>query len=497
MRTDVLIVGAGISGISAACHLQTRCPDRSFVILEGRSGIGGTWDLFKYPGVRSDSDMHTLGFKFKPWIDRKAIADAPRIMNYLRETVAEYGIESKIRFNTQVERADWDSSTSTWTLTVKEADTGHTLTYEANFLFMCAGYYSYKGGYLPEFPGYDRFRGELVHPQDWPEDLDYANKRVVVVGSGATAMTVVPAMAQTASHVTMLQRSPTYVVARPDEDAINLKLRRFLPEKLAYAVTRKKNVVLSQYFYNRTRTQPEKVKQLILGGVQQALGPDFDVATHFTPSYNPWDERMCLLPNGDLFKAIRSGKVDVVTDTIDTFTETGIRLASGRELEADIIVTATGLNVVTLGEMEFTVDGRTVNFGDTWTYKGMGYSDVPNLISTFGYVNASWTLRADLNSEYVCRLLNHMKKSGAVQATPRLHADEQNMPQRLWTEEFQPGYLKRVLPAMPKQGDRYPWVNTQRYRKDKRLVLRKPVNDGTMEFLTAAEAARRSAAVPS
>jgi len=481
-HTDVIIVGAGISGISMACHLQKECPDRSYMILEGRSDIGGTWDLFRYPGIRSDSDMHTLGFRFKPWTHEKSIADAPSIMEYLRDTVDEFGVKDRIQFDVRVERAEWDTATATWTLTARHNRTGETEQFSANFLAMCAGYYSYRGGYLPDFPGAEHFRGTLVHPQQWPEDLDYAGKRVVVVGSGATAMTIVPAMAATAGHVTMLQRSPTYVVARPDHDHINDKLRRFLPEKLAYAITRKKNVILSQYFYNRTRRNPEKIKALLLGGVRHALGPDYDVDKHFTPTYNPWDQRMCLLPNGDLFRAIREGRASVVTDTIDTFTETGIRLTSGDELEADVIVTATGLNLVTLGEIDFTVDGEHVDFSQTFTYKGMGYSDVPNLISTFGYINASWTLRADLTSVYVCRLLRHMKSAGAVMATPRLRAGDRSMHQKAWIEDFSAGYMQRVMHLMPKQGDRKPWVNTQRYRRDKWLIGHGPIADGVMEF---------------
>ena len=322
---DVLVVGAGISGIGAAYHLQTMCPDRSFAVLEGRSDLGGTWSLFKYPGIRSDSDMHTLGFSFKPWTDPKAIADGPSIMKYLRETVAEHGIESKIRYNHLVTRAEWSTDDARWTLTCTRADSGVQVQYTANFLFMCSGYYSYKEGYTPHFEGRERFRGTIVHPQKWPEDLDYTGKRVLVIGSGATAMTIVPAMADQAAHVTMIQRSPTYVVARPDNDAIADALRKFLPAKVAYAITRKKNTVLGSFFYNRTRTQPDKVKAKILGGVRKALGPDFDVDTHFTPTYNPWDQRMCLLTNGDLFQAINSGKASVVTDHIDTFTETGIK----------------------------------------------------------------------------------------------------------------------------------------------------------------------------
>lgn len=481
-HVDVLIVGAGISGIGAAYHLQKSCPDHSYVIVEGRADLGGTWDLFRYPGVRSDSDMHTLGFSFKPWKEAKAIADGPSILRYLRETAEEFGIDKNIRFQHLVTTASWDSASARWSVTCTRQDTGSTVEFSCNFLFMCSGYYSYKQGYTPELPGLDSFRGPVVHPQDWPEDLDYANKRVLVVGSGATAMTLVPAMAGTAEHVVMLQRSPTYVVARPDKDAIADKLRKFLPEKTAYALTRKKNVLFSEAFYKRTRSSPDKVKKLILGGVRKALGPDYDVDTHFTPTYDPWDQRMCLVPNGDLFQAINSGKASVVTGHIDRFTETGVRLASGESIEADVVVTATGLNLVTLGEVEFSVDGRKVDFSQTWTYKGMAYSDVPNLVSTFGYINASWTLRADVVAKYVCRLLLHMRQIGADQATPRLRPEDRDMPQRPWIEDFPAGYMMRAMHLMPKQGDREPWLNPQLISRDKKMIVKSPVDDGVMQF---------------
>ncbi|MBU3689587.1 MAG: FAD-containing monooxygenase EthA [Acidimicrobiales bacterium mtb01] len=479
---DVLIVGAGISGIGSAYHLKTLCPDRSFAILEGRPDIGGTWDLFRYPGVRSDSDMHTLGYSFKPWTDAKAIADGPSIMKYLRATVQEFGIAPHIKFNHLVSRAEWSTESATWTLTAKRADTGETVMYTCNFLHMCSGYYSYKEGYTPEFPGRERFRGTIIHPQKWPENFDYSGKRVVVVGSGATAMTVVPAMADKAAHVTMLQRSPTYVVARPDVDRVAEGLRKIFPEKVAYAITRKKNTVLQGFFYGRTRTQPEKVKATLLAGVRQALGPNFDVDKHFTPSYNPWDQRMCLLTNGDLFKSINAGRASVVTDHIETFTENGIRLKSGDELEADVIVTATGLNLVTLGEMTFEVDGEVVDFAKTWTYRGVAYSDVPNLVSTFGYINASWTLRADLVSTFVCRLLNHMRDNGTVQVTPRLRPSDRDMTPRPWIEQFSAGYMQRTMDQMPKQGDREPWVNPQSFKIERKTIGRGRLDDGVLQF---------------
>lgn len=488
-HVDVIVVGAGISGIGAGYHLQTTCPDRTYLILEGRDDLGGTWDLFRYPGVRSDSDMHTLGYSFKPWTAARAIADGPAIMQYLRETAAEFGIDRHIRFGHRVRRAEWSSESATWTVEAERAATGETVTFTCGFVFMCSGYYSYRGGYTPEFPGRERFSGLVVHPQDWPEDLDYAGQRVVVIGSGATAVTLVPAMARTAAHVTMLQRSPTYVVSRPDTDAIANALRRVLPDGLAYRITRWKNITLQQLVYRRTRTHPERVKARLLNGVRTELGPDYDVERHFTPTYNPWDERLCLVPNSDLFRAIRSGRASVVTDDIETFTERGIRLSSGVELEADLIVTATGLQLVTLGEVDIVVDGAPVDFSQTWTYKGLAYSDVPNLVSTFGYINASWTLRADLTSEYVCRLLNHLRETGTVQCTPRLRPSDRDMPARPWITGFSPGYIQRSIHLFPKQGDREPWVNPQDYRRDKRLLRRAPLDDGVMQFTRARSAA--------
>ncbi len=479
---DVIVVGAGISGIGAAYHLQRNCPGRTYAILEGRPDIGGTWDLFRYPGVRSDSDMHTLGYSFKPWKAAKSIADGPSILEYLRETVAEFGIAPHIRFDHLVQRAEWSSDDARWTVTGTRAGTGESLAFTCNYLFMCSGYYSYKGGYTPEFPGIEHFTGQVIHPQAWPEDLDYAGKRVVVIGSGATAVTLVPAMTDQAAHVTMLQRSPTYVVSRPDEDGIANTLRKVLPEGVAYDITRLKNTTLQQVLYKRMRTQPEKSKAQLLKMVRKELGDEYDIDTHFTPRYNPWDQRMCLVPNSDLFAAISSGRASVVTDQIDTFTETGIRLESGDELEADIVVTATGLQLVTLGEMDFVVDGEPVDFSKTWTYKGFAYSDVPNLASSFGYINASWTLRADLICEYVCRLLNHMDETGTVQCTPRLRVSDADMPERPWIENFTSGYMQRMMHRFPKQGDREPWINPQNYRRDKKMFKKSPVADGVMRF---------------
>jgi monooxygenase len=481
-HVDVVVVGAGLSGIGAGYHLQTMSPDRSYVILEGRESLGGTWDLFKYPGVRSDSDMHTLGFSFKPWTEAKSIADGPSILKYLKQTVSQFGIDKHIRYGQLVTKAQWSTDDAQWTVTSTDKATGTTNTYTCSFLFMCSGYYSYKKGHTPEFTGRERFKGTIVHPQEWPTDLDYAGKRVVVIGSGATAVTIVPSMADKAAHVTMLQRSPTYMVSRPDHDVLANRLRKVLPPKMAYNLTRFKNTWRQQLVYNKTRTDPNKVKQLLLGGIQLELGAEYDIAKHFTPNYNPWDQRLCLVPNGDFFKSMREGKASVVTDHIASFTETGIQLASGEHLDADIIVTATGLELVTLGEMDFFVDGNQVDFAKTWTYKGFAYSDIPNMASTFGYINASWTLRSDLTAEYVCRLLNHMRKKGVVQCTPRLREQDRNMKERPWIDGFSSGYMQRMMHRMPRQGDHEPWINPQNYRRDKKMFKHSPIDDGVMQF---------------
>jgi monooxygenase len=445
---DVVIVGAGLSGIGAGYHLQANCPDRSYVILEGRDAIGGTWDLFRYPGIRSDSDMFTLGYAFKPWTQAKAIADGPSILNYVRETAREHGIDQHIRFNTQVKGASWSTEDAAWTVEVEKDGKRSQVT--ANFLFLCGGYYSYAGGYTPEFPGVATFKGQLVHPQKWTPDIDHAGKRVVVIGSGATAVTLVPEMAKTAAHVTMLQRSPTYVVAAPAEDKAANWLRTKLPAKLAYAITRWRKVLFGMVFYNYARKQPAKVKAGIIDMVRKQMGPDYDVATHFTPTYNPWDQRICLVPDADLFTALKSGKAEVVTDHIETFTETGLKLKSGKLLEADIVVSATGLVLQAMNGLKLTVDGRVIDPGKTLSYKGMMYEDVPNLASAFGYTNASWTLKCDLTCEYVCRLLNHMKKTGNRQVTPRNDRPE-------YRRGPVAGLLLRLRPAghgqLPQAGD--------------------------------------------
>ena len=415
---DVIIVGAGLSGIGAAVHLQKHCPGKTYRILESRAAIGGTWDLFRYPGVRSDSDMHTLGYNFKPWTEAKAIADGPNILNYVRQTADEYGVTPHIQFNARVVSANWSSDDAMWNITTEDPH-GKRETITCRFVNMCCGYYRYDQGYLPEFPGYNEFRGTLVHPQHWPADLDYSGKRVVVIGSGATAITIVPAMADTAAHVTMLQRSPSYVVSRPAEDWWANQLRRFLPGRLAYGLTRWRNVMLQQFFYRLARKRPEGFKLRVIQMVRDELGPEFDVDKHFTPAYAPWDERLCLVPDSDLFKALKSGKASVVTDQIDTFTSDGIRLKSGETLPADIIVTATGLNLLLIGGADVAIDGRKLDPSQSLNYKGVMISNVPNTAITFGYTNASWTLKADLTSEYFCRLINYMDKHGYVSAMPR------------------------------------------------------------------------------
>ncbi len=478
---DVVIVGAGLSGIGAAYHLMDKCPNKTYAILEGREAIGGTWDLFRYPGIRSDSDMHTLGYNFKPWTAAKAIADGPSIRDYVNETADENSIREHIRFRHLVKHAAWSSESATWTVQATLADTGDTIEFSCNFLYMCGGYYNYEEAYTPEFEEADAFRGTVIHPQFWPEQLNYSGKKVVIIGSGATAMTLVPAMAKNGAEVTMVQRSPTYVVSRPAEDKIANNLRKFLPERWAYAVTRFKNIQLGNLFYKRSRTKPEKVKTTLLDMVREAL-PDYDVDKHFTPTYNPWDQRLCLIPDDDLYDVIKDGSAKVVTDSIDRFTEKGIRLQSGEELEADIIVTATGLKLTVVNGLTVTVDGKAIDFADTVSYKGMMFSDVPNMIQTFGYINASWTLRADIIAEYVCRLLNRMDELGMRQCTPGLRDEDKNMTLLPWINDFSAGYMQRTMHLMPKQGDNGPWKNTQNYALDKKLIRTAPLEDGAMQF---------------
>ncbi len=479
---DVVIVGAGLSGIGTAYHLQTKCPNKRYVILEGRESMGGTWDLFRYPGIRSDSDMYTLGYNFRPWRQAQSIADGPSILKYVQETAAENSIDKHIRYNHHVKQASWSSELAAWTIEVERKDNCSTAYLRCNFLLVCSGYYSYEKGYTPKFEACERFQGEIVHPQEWPEALDYQGKNVVVIGSGATAMTLVPEMAKKADHLVMLQRSPTYVVSRSTTDKLANLLRKLLPEKIAYALTRWQQIKLQQFFYRRARTQPQRVKDILIEMVRRELGSDYDVETHFTPRYNPWEQRLCLVPNSDLFRVLKSGKASVVTAQIDSFTEQGILLKSGQELKADIIVTATGLNIPLLGGINFTVDNQPIEFSKTYTYKGVMYSGVPNLVSMFGYVNASWTLRSDLTAEYVCRLINYMDKKGLRQCQPCLRDEDQKMPTRSFIDNFSPGYLERVMHLLPKQGDRQPWLNLQNYQQDKKMLRYGPIEDGVLRF---------------
>jgi monooxygenase len=481
---DVLIVGAGLSGVGAACHLARKHARRSVAILEARDAIGGTWDLFRYPGIRSDSDIFTLGYSFAPWEDPKAIADGPSIRSYIVETAREHGVERKIRFGHRVVSASWSSAEASWTVDAARDD-GTLVRFTCSFLYGCTGYYDYADGHTPRLEGIDRFRGTVVHPQRWPEELDYAGKRVVVIGSGATAVTLVPAMAEQAAHVTMLQRSPSYVVSLPARDPFADAARRVLPKRLAYATVRWKNVLLTTGFYRFCRRWPERAKNMIRRGVERQLPAGFDIDTHFRPAYDPWDQRLCVVPDGDLFAAISAGTASVVTDRIETFTEDGIRLASGDRLEADIVVTATGLNLQVLGGIALTVDGREVVFPQTVSYKGMMFSDVPNLALTFGYTNASWTLKADLIADYVCRMLAHMDARGLRICTPRAPDPS------LGTSPFldlKSGYVLRSIHKLPRQGDSPPWRLHQNYVRDVMLLRRGPVDDEGINFSNPPEA---------
>ncbi|HEX5873886.1 MAG TPA: NAD(P)/FAD-dependent oxidoreductase [Pyrinomonadaceae bacterium] len=477
-HVDVIIVGAGLSGIGGACHLKRECPQKSFVILEGRERMGGTWDLFRYPGVRSDSDMYTLGYRFRPWRENKAMADAPAILKYIRDTATEYEVDKTIRYNHRVRRASWSSDHARWTVEVETGPDKTLVQLSCNFLYLCTGYYDYKNGYTPEWPGVERFRGTIVHPQKWPEDLDYTGRRVVVIGSGATAVTLVPAMAERAAHVTMLQRSPSYIVSRPAEDKVAKLLRRVLPDRAAYMLARWKNVLASSFFYNLARKRPQLFKWMVARGVRKELGEKYD-AKHFTPPYNPWDQRLCLVPDADLFRAIREGRVSVVTDHIDTFTEDGLLLKSGERLEADIIVTATGLVLKLFSGLQLVVDGAPVDLPKTLVYKGMMFSDVPNFAFAIGYTNASWTLKCDLAAGYVCRLLNYMDQHGYSTCTPRINDPEIEEEPVI---DFNSGYVLRALHTLPRQGTKTPWRLHQNYVKDLSLMRYSCVEDGTMEF---------------
>ena len=480
---DVLIVGAGISGIGSGVHLQNKCPGRSFVILEGREQLGGTWDLFRYPGIRSDSDMYTLGYVFKPWTHARAIADAPSILDYLRETVSEHDLADKMRYGRHVKRASWSSEESCWTVEVEnispESAASESEYYSCNFLHMCSGYYDFAGGYTPEFKGREDFAGQIVHPQQWTEDIDYADKRVVVIGSGATAVTLIPEIAKTATHVTMLQRSPTYVVSRPAVDKLANTLRRFLPARFAYFLIRWRNVLMQQFIYRRCQMYPQQAKQRLVDMVREELGPSYDVETHFTPSYNPWDQRLCLVPDSDMFKALNEGTASVVTDHIDTFTETGILLTSGKSLPADLIVTATGLNLKFLSDVEFVIDGKNLVANKALSYKGMMLSDVPNMAMSMGYTNASWTLKCDLTCDYMCRLLNYMDAEGYTKCMPHNHDSSLEKEPYMGLSS---GYVQRAAGLLPQQGVKPPWKLHQSYLKDIRMLRHGSLEDEAMEF---------------
>lgn len=476
---DVIIIGAGISGIGAAVHLKTHCPGKSFAVLEGRGAIGGTWDLFRYPGIRSDSDMHTLGYNFKPWKKPKAIADGHTIRAYVQETAEEYGIVPHIRFKHLVRRLSWSSADSLWT--VEAAHEGRAVSFTARYVILCSGYYRYSAGYTPEFAGLPRFKGTLIHPQLWPEDLDYTGKRVIVIGSGATAVTLVPAMADKAAHVTMLQRSPTYIVSLPAADAVANWLRKHLPLSLAYRLTRLKNMALQLIYFTAARAFPEQTRKRFLDLIREQLGPDYDLA-HFTPRYKPWDERLCVIPDNDLFEAIKAGKVSIVTDHIDTFTEAGLKLRTGREIEADIIITATGLELQFAGGAEVRVDERPIDIGKSVLYKGIMFSGVPNMAFVFGYTNASWTLRADLLAEYFCRMINFMDARDYVEAKPK--EPDSTMPVKP-LGNLTSGYFKRAEDLLPREGLKGPWRNPQNYVFDIFRFRFGAIDDDILEFRRA------------
>jgi monooxygenase len=476
-HSDVVIIGAGLSGIGAAYRLQTRCPGKTYAIFEARDAIGGTWDLFRYPGIRSDSDMFTLGYPFRPWKEAKAIADGPSILNYVRETAREYGIDCRIRFNHRVVSAAWSSEESRWHVTTQSDNA--TLEYTCNFLYGCTGYYRYDSGYQPAFPGAEQFRGQFVHPQHWPADLDYSGKRVVVIGSGATAVTLVPAMAGTAAHVTMLQRSPSYVLTLPARDPIANLLRRVLPEHPAYGMVRWKNILLSLGIFQLARRAPDFTRRLMKGGAARNLPRGYDVDTHFNPRYNPWDQRLCLVPDSDLFKSISSGRASIATGEIDTFTADGIRLKSGEEIPADIVVSATGLQMLALGGVRLSVNGANVAPGSAFVYKGVMLGNVPNFAFCVGYTNASWTLRADLSSLFVTRLLNYMQKHNYHTVVPACDPTKLDPKPLL---DFNSGYVLRAIADLPKQASTKPWFIRQNYILDAITMKLAPIKDGVLHF---------------
>lgn len=480
---DVLVVGAGLSGIAAAHHLQATSPWASYAIFEARDGIGGTWDLFRYPGIRSDSDMFTLGYSFRPWDGAKAIAAGEDILQYIKDTAAAEGIDQKIRFRHRITRADWSTDDACWHVTAERTDTGETVELTAGFVFSCSGYYRYDRGYLPDFAGMDRFGGAIVHPQEWPEDLDVTGKQVVVIGSGATAITLVPSLAPQAGHVTMLQRSPTYVIGLPTTDPLADAMRKLLPTKVSGPLIRWQHALVSQGMYRLSKRRPALIKRMLRKGLERSLPAGYDIDTHFTPTYDPWDQRLCVVADGDLFTEIKRGRASVVTDRIATFDETGLQLESGEHLDADIIITATGLDLLFIGGIELTVDGEKVDPTTRLTYKGMMLEDVPNFALALGYTNASWTLKAELTCDYVCRLVNELHTTGNRQCTPV------NVGAKVSAEpvlNLTSGYIARAADRLPKQGSAFPWQVHQSYLADYRAMKRKPIVDGVMQFTNRA-----------
>ena len=475
---DVLIIGAGLSGIGGACHLRRNCPDRSFMILESREASGGTWDLFRYPGIRSDSDMYTFGYGFKPWNDKSSIADGHKILRYIREAAAEYDVEQHIRYQHKVLSANWSSTDQRWLVTAELGDTGEQVTIDCQFIFSCSGYYDYDQGYTPEFAGIDDFKGRVIHAQHWPEQLNYKDKRVVVIGSGATAVTLVPTMSKDTASLVMLQRSPSYIASVPKEQPLAERLRKWLPDRWVFRLTRWSRVFFQIYLYQLSRKKPQQLKKLLLGRVRQEMGPDYDVDTHFTPDYNPWDQRLCGVPDGDLFAAIREGRAEVVTDHIDHFNKEGIELKSGQQLDADIVVLATGLNLKFAGGVQYSVDNRVLDFTEHFIFRGMMFSGLPNMAFTVGYTNSSWTLKADLTAKYVSRLLNKMARRGYTSVTPRLKGEVEEVP----LLDFDAGYVLRSRESFPKQGNRLPWKNYQNYIRDFIGLSLGRQNDDELEF---------------
>ena len=475
---DVVIIGAGLSGIGAACHLTKKMPNKTYVVLESRNNMGGTWDLFRYPGIRSDSDMHTLGYSFKPWRHKKSIADGSSILSYIQETAEEYNVQKKIRYGSQVKSVSWDSVKAIWSIRLSQLGQEPT-TINCSYIYSCTGYYRYDEGYRPEFSNLESFSGQIIHPQHWPDNFNYDGKSVVVIGSGATAITLVPAMAKSAKHVTMLQRSPTYVISSPSIDKLAARLERFLPDRMAYILTRWKNVMVQMMLYRMSKRWPDYIRGKLIHWTKLQLGKHFDVNEHFSPSYKPWDQRLCLVPNGDLFKSLRKGSSSIVTDHIDQFYDKGIRLKSGKSLEADIIVTATGLELLALGGIKIEVDQRVIEISETTQYKGMMLSDVPNLFFATGYTNASWTLKCDLTSEYVCRLIKHLDKTNQNICVPRT---KNSTLKQVMSIGLESGYVQRSIDKFPKEGIISPWKLHQNYFLDLIGLRFKSVKDDFMEF---------------